>query len=152
MGAVQKRGRVDCPGYVGDASQTGGGHHGGVRGTRTRRGRFRLGSNPDRRRPPRRFRPDPLDFRHGYRPPFGGHGGGFVLGAFEPKPIRLTALGRKLLNFWGLAKVRLAKFRSMCEDTLCLHLKECELRFNHRGCDLYKTLLGMVRKRPLKAS
>ena len=55
-------------------------------------------------------------------------------------------------NFWGLAKVRLAKFMRMDKNTFYLHLKECEFRFNHRGCDLYKTLLGMVRKRPLKVS
>ena len=35
-------------------------------------------------------------------------------------------------NFWGLAKVRLAKFRGMNKETFYLHLKECEFRFNHR--------------------
>ena len=37
-------------------------------------------------------------------------------------------------NFWGLAKVRLSKFRGMNKKTFYLHLKECEFRFNHRNC------------------
>ncbi len=36
-------------------------------------------------------------------------------------------------NFWGLAKVRLSKFRGMHKNTFYLHLKECEFRFNHRN-------------------
>ncbi|MBT4258756.1 MAG: IS1595 family transposase, partial [Nitrospina sp.] len=30
-----------------------------------------------------------------------------------------------------------------------LHLKECEFRFNHRGQNLYKLLLKIIRKSPL---
>ena len=44
----------------------------------------------------------------------------------------------KMENFWGLAKVRLSKFRGMNKDTFYLHLKECEFRFNHRKENLYK--------------
>ncbi len=39
-------------------------------------------------------------------------------------------------NFWGIAKMRLAKFRGLSKPTLYLHLKECEFRFNHRGKNL----------------
>ena len=39
-------------------------------------------------------------------------------------------------NFWGLAKVRLSKFRGMDKKTFYLHLKECEFRFNHRDQNL----------------
>ena len=55
-------------------------------------------------------------------------------------------------NFWGLAKVRLSKFRGMNKDTFYLHLKECELRFNHRKDDLYRLLLKIIRNHPLKLS
>ena len=55
-------------------------------------------------------------------------------------------------NFWGLAKVRLAKFRGMSKDTFYLHLKECEFRFNHRGQNIYRLLLDALRKDPLKLS
>ena len=35
-------------------------------------------------------------------------------------------------NFWGLAKVRLSKFRGMHKSTFNLHLKECEFRSNRQ--------------------
>jgi len=52
-------------------------------------------------------------------------------------------------NFWGIAKMRMAKFRGMSKSTFYLHLKECEFRFNHRGENLYKLLLKIIKKRPL---
>ena len=55
-------------------------------------------------------------------------------------------------NFWGLAKVRLSKFRGMNKNTFYLHLKECEFRFNYRKQDIYRLLLSMVRKNPLNWS
>ena len=48
-------------------------------------------------------------------------------------------------NFWGIAKMRLAKFRGMSKSTFYLHLKECEFRFNNRGQDLYKLLLKITK-------
>ena len=48
-------------------------------------------------------------------------------------------------NFWGLAKVRLAKFRGVHQQTFYLHLKECEFRFNHRHDDLYPILLSLFK-------
>ena len=53
-------------------------------------------------------------------------------------------------NFWGIAKVRLYKFRGMDKKTFYLHLKECEFRFNHRQENLYLLLLKMFRNNPLK--
>jgi len=50
-----------------------------------------------------------------------------------------------LENFWGLAKVRLAKYRGLSRNTFYLHLKECEWRFNYRSEDLYKKLLDLLR-------
>jgi transposase-like protein len=55
-------------------------------------------------------------------------------------------------SFWSYAKIRLVKFRGIDKRTFNLHLKECEFRFNHRGEDLYKILLEIFRKEPLKLS
>ena len=46
-------------------------------------------------------------------------------------------------NFWGIAKVRLYKFRGLDKRTFYLHLKECEFRFNHRHENLYMLLLNI---------
>jgi len=54
-------------------------------------------------------------------------------------------------NFWGLAKVRLYKFRGMDKKTFYLHLKECEFRFNYRQDNLYLLLLKIIRNKPLKS-
>lgn len=52
-------------------------------------------------------------------------------------------------SFWGYAKTRLTRFRGLKKGTFIWHLKECEFRFNHRGQDIYKVLLKIVRARPL---
>ena len=58
------------------------------------------------------------------------------------------AVGTNHINgiegFWGLAKVRLVKFRGMSKNTGHEHLKECEFRFNYRNQDLYKVLLKIT--------
>ena len=38
----------------------------------------------------------------------------------------------RIENFWGLCKVRLAKFRGMNKKTFYLHIKECEFRYKCR--------------------
>ena len=55
-------------------------------------------------------------------------------------------------NFWGLCKVRLAKFRGIHKSHFYLHLKECKFRFNCRHQNLYYTLLDLLRNNPLKLS
>lgn len=55
-------------------------------------------------------------------------------------------------NFWGLCKVRLAKFRGVHKHTFYLHIKECEFRYNCRNKNLYLSLLANFRKYPLKLS
>lgn len=66
------------------------------------------------------------------------------------------AKGRNHINgiegFWGYAKTRLFRFRGMAPSTFNLHLKECEFRFNHRGQDLYRLILKIVRNCPLNVS
>jgi len=63
------------------------------------------------------------------------------------------ARGRVHINgiegFWGLAKVRLAKFKGLPKHTFHLHLKETEWRYNHRHLNKYKTLLSYLRENPL---
>ena len=51
--------------------------------------------------------------------------------------------------FWGYAKHRLAKFNGVPKDLFEVYLKETEFRFNHRGEDLYATLLKLCRENPL---
>jgi transposase len=55
-------------------------------------------------------------------------------------------------NFWGIAKIRLSKFRGIHKSTFYLHLKECEFRFNFRKENIYDKILKMIRKSPLKLS
>lgn len=52
-------------------------------------------------------------------------------------------------NFWGVAKIRLAKFRGIHKSHFYLHLKECEFRFNYRNQNIYAIILKMLRKSPL---
>ena len=63
------------------------------------------------------------------------------------------ARGRVHINgiegFWGLAKVRLAKFKGLPKQTFHLHLKETEWRYNHRSADKPKLLLSYLRENPL---
>jgi transposase len=53
-------------------------------------------------------------------------------------------------SFWSTAKTRLARRRGIRPEHFVLHLKECEYRFNHRRENLYRTLLALLRKQPLK--
>jgi transposase len=55
-------------------------------------------------------------------------------------------------NFWGLCKVRLAKFRGVHKHTFFLHIKECEFRYNYRNKNIYLTLLKNFRNNPIKLS
>lgn len=52
-------------------------------------------------------------------------------------------------SFWSFAKRRMAKFNGIPRHTFYLHLKEAEFRFNHRGENLYRVLLKMLRDNPL---
>ena len=52
-------------------------------------------------------------------------------------------------SFWGYAKHRLVKFNGIPNDLFKIYLKETEFRFNHRGIDLYQTLLKIFREKPL---
>ena len=86
----------------------------------------------------------------GYKRHYRVHHGKNEFAKKEKKNIKNHING--IENFWGLAKVRLSKFRGMNKDTFYLHLKECEFRFNYRNDDLYILLLKIVRNKPLKSS
>lgn len=55
-------------------------------------------------------------------------------------------------SFWSTAKTQLAKRRGIRREYFYLHLKECEYRFNHRRGNLYRALLELLKKDPLKFS
>ena len=63
------------------------------------------------------------------------------------------ACGKNHINgiegFWGMAKVRLSKFKGLPSQTFHLHLKETEWRFNNRASNRYKLLLKILRKNPI---
>jgi transposase-like protein len=63
------------------------------------------------------------------------------------------ANGKRHINgiesFWSYAKRRLMKFHGIPKTTFYFHLKECEFRFNYRNQNIYKLVLGMLRKNPL---
>ena len=52
-------------------------------------------------------------------------------------------------GFWGMAKVRLAKFKGLPKSTFHLHLKETEWRYNHRLDNKYKNLLRYLKENPI---
>lgn len=52
--------------------------------------------------------------------------------------------------FWCSAMSRLMMRRGIRPAHLYWHLKECEFRFNHRQENLYRILLALLRKAPLK--
>jgi transposase len=55
----------------------------------------------------------------------------------------------EISGFWGLTKNRLLKFRGLNRNTLHLHIKECEFRYNHRNENINHILLQLINKRPL---
>lgn len=54
--------------------------------------------------------------------------------------------------FWGLTKHRLAKFKGLNRNTVYLHLKECEFRYNNRHEELYEVLLNLLKTHTLNLS
>lgn len=54
--------------------------------------------------------------------------------------------------FWGSLKARIAKFRGLSGQTLYLHVKETEFRYNNRNTDLFELLSFILQRRPLHYS
>jgi transposase len=64
---------------------------------------------------------------------------------FARGPVHINGIE----GFWGMAKVRLAKFKGIPKNTFHLHLKETEWRFNHRASNKVRLLLKYFRENPL---
>jgi transposase-like protein len=83
-----------------------------------------------------------------------------VLRGYEPYRIyhheNQFARGKNHVNgiesFWRYAKFRFLKLRGVRPDRFLLHLKECELRFNHRRDNLSLVLLNNLRSLPLSGT
>lgn len=46
--------------------------------------------------------------------------------------------------FWQHTKGRLHKFRGMSKNTLNLHIKECEFRYNYRDTEIFPVLMNII--------
>lgn len=53
-------------------------------------------------------------------------------------------------GFWALTRSRLMKFRGLNRNTLYLHIKESEYRYNHRNEDMQLKLLQLIQAAPLQ--
>lgn len=49
-----------------------------------------------------------------------------------------------IARFWAYTKTRLQKFRGLNKNTLYLHIKECEFRFNSRNNDVLSRLYEVI--------
>ena len=54
----------------------------------------------------------------------------------------------EISGFWGLTKNRLLKFRGLNRNTIYLHIKECEFRYNYRNEDMNSLILQLINLRP----
>lgn len=61
----------------------------------------------------------------------------------------LKSVGDDISGFWGLTRNRLLKFRGLNRNTLYLHIKECEFRYNYRNENLEEKLMMLISKKPL---
>lgn len=52
-----------------------------------------------------------------------------------------------ITDFWKYTKSRLQKFRGMNKNTLYLHIKECEFRYNFRNDDILMVLTNIINAR-----
>lgn len=55
----------------------------------------------------------------------------------------------RIEGFIGYSQSRLEKFKGIHNSTYTLHLKECELRYNHKSEELYPLILKIIRNKPL---
>jgi transposase len=69
-----------------------------------------------------------------------------------PRPISLKGPVDDIELFWSMLKARLVKFRGLNGNTLYLHVKETEFRFNHRNEDIFDLLVSIFHHRPLHAA
>jgi transposase len=68
------------------------------------------------------------------------------------QPAKAQAQVDEIDFFWGLIKGRLQKFRGINTNTLYLHVKETEFRYNHRNTDIFLLLSNMIQQQPLRCA
>ncbi|MFT3746792.1 MAG: hypothetical protein QM768_00675 [Agriterribacter sp.] len=56
----------------------------------------------------------------------------------------LSNVSFEINSFWEHTKGRLHKFRGMNKNTLSLHIKECEFRYNYRNHELFPVLMQII--------
>lgn len=71
----------------------------------------------------------------------------YRIDAPEGSPTRLQL--DDISGFWGHTKNRLLKFRGLNKNTIYLHIKECEFRYNYRNEDILSIILGIINRAPL---
>ncbi len=54
-----------------------------------------------------------------------------------------------LATFLDFCRIRLEKFRGLRSETIRLHMKECEFRFNNNGKNIYALTMDILEKDPL---
>ncbi|MBX3241072.1 MAG: HTH domain-containing protein [Chitinophagaceae bacterium] len=59
----------------------------------------------------------------------------------------LSGSQEDVATFWMFTKARLQKFRGMNKNTMYLHIKECEFRYNHRDHNLYAVLMDIIKNK-----
>ena len=69
----------------------------------------------------------------------------------RPKTIRpeIVFETKNLLSSKNISNDEIMQKLNLSKSTFYLHLKECEFRFNHRGQDLSRLILQILRNRPL---
>ena len=64
---------------------------------------------------------------------------------FARGPVHINGIE----GFWGMAKVRLVKFKGVPKHTFHPHLKEAEWRFKHRASNKVRLLLRHLQENPI---
>ncbi|WP_027183473.1 hypothetical protein [Desulfovibrio inopinatus] len=62
---------------------------------------------------------------------------------------RIVSPEATLAAFLDFCRVRLEKFRGLRSETIRLHMKECEFRFNNNGKNIYTLTMQILEKDPL---
>lgn len=61
-----------------------------------------------------------------------------------PAGNNATGALSEISGFWQHTKGRLHKFRGMSKNTLNLHIKECEFRYNYRDAEIFPVLMNII--------
>ena len=73
----------------------------------------------------------------------------YYISSVEAGTEKLNRTSNRIDGFIGFTRSRLQKFKGLKRDTLYLHLKECEFRYNENKDEYYHLLLKILRNNPL---